>query len=518
MRIRCWTLLFACAFGGALRLWVLRKEGSSASQRNEISASIDTAIREKPTVAKTPQLAGQTPVGRLVSLTEWAATAATTDFHAWLDERPECSPLEWQVLLVRWSEIAGKTFDAEAHAFIQDDAPFTTAVLDQIHRSVNEEANRLDADIFLRHPDTLAEVSGARPGLRDAFEAWLRADWETATHAVAAMDGEWTRAECIAVLVQAGAHVSPEKTLTWITESMATDRSTQLKSYGTLINTLKGENHQEAWAFLTEHTAALALGSPEELQQLGIRPLVERMAYDDPHQVLDWIASLENMDVMKAQLGNCFNLLKGWKDPQSWLERVPPGEARDAMASGMLAIRYPSARERIDVMKTWEGLNHDRVLANILNRSQLDYHSIVSTTDAWKHLPKEETESVVNITLAQWAEQDSREAYTWLQNLPPSIVSPSHYQTLWRRWVNSDPRTASQELAEMPPGPLRDGAIRSLIERVALRNAFPDYEAAWHWTQAIDDHSARETLQAEVRENWHAFDAQAASTVIDHDQ
>lgn len=83
-----------------------------------------------------------------------------------------------------------------------------------------------------------------------------------------------------------------------------------------------------------------------------------------------------------------------------------------------------------------------------------------------------------------------------------------------------DPESASMHVKEMAPGPLRDGAIRGLANRIALGKSslVPDFEGAWHWAQSMSSPETRGKLVSEIERAWRERDTESATEFLENER
>ena len=214
------------------------------------------------------------------------------------------------------------------------------------------------------------------------------------------------------------------------------------------------------------------------------------------------------------------SLAQQLEDPAKWIERLPFGEAREGLAIEVVIHNHPSLKERLAALSELEGVDHDRLIGNMVKSSILDYPEIAANVDTWKGLPVETRSSIVRSTIGMAFNQSPSEAASWLWGLPPGVAEPSHFSKLWERWASIDPEASSSELQNLDPGPLRDGAIRGLAERISFgRNVVvPDYQAAWHWAKTMGVVDQRDSLLSEIEQAWRSNAPEAVDQFLEDER
>ena len=79
-------------------------------------------------------------------------------------------------------------------------------------------------------------------------------------------------------------------------------------------------------------------------------------------------------------------------------------------------------------------------------------------------------------TVQVWAKQDLDSAKTWVEKLPDEDKA-NGVRGLMNPWMKSDPVAASQWLATLPAGPVRDEGAKVVIEQV--KNTDPEMAEQW---------------------------------------
>ena len=103
--------------------------------------------------------------------------------------------------------------------------------------------------------------------------------------------------------------------------------------------------------------------------------------------------------------------------------------------------------------------------------------------------PGQERDRASQAVVSSLAETDPQAALTMLQTLPAAGQSRQNfYWPIFSRWASTDPVTASQRAAQLPPGSGHDNAVQV----VASTWASQDAQAAFAWANTLPTGQARD--------------------------
>ena len=247
----------------------------------EVAPTVNSALVNEaaPFEIDPETLLGLDPVGRLVGISRCSARASADELISCLEQRPDCTALEWRVLLTRWAELDESGFRSAAVALIGNDAPFTEATVEEI---LAEQARK---KVRERSQESIATLDPNDPLMTTAYEAWLRQDRVVAMHAIdALLDGD-QKVGLMVLVAKVWASQNPEQALEWaiVQESEKSD----------LVNAVFAEmisnDPEKAWQMLKEDGQRVAMETKDQNDFVieSIRALVDRAAIRDPGEALD---------------------------------------------------------------------------------------------------------------------------------------------------------------------------------------------------------------------------------------
>ncbi len=484
---------FALAAGG--RAW-LGERGSPESDLSMTSEAVGTIAAPESLPPTHPDAyLSLEPNRRLLGIAQWAANARRSEIVAWLHQKPACTELEWRVLLVRWAELDRTGFAEKAKSLTEEDpALFSGALIEAVQDELADHEVRRRPRRFLASNDNGTNDAG--PHVSSAYEAWLLQDFSTALETIMGMEDDGLRMKLLGIAAKIQARTDPVATLQWVLDIAQADPDQQRALLKSVLSTVAASDHQAAWTLIKHHTDDLLMTDREDVFALGIDELLKRIAFEDPADLLTWIAGLDDEKLQRELIDINHTLTTRAEDVPGLLEILPPGEVREALALGILAQQQPNFEQRMIALSDLEGLDHDRALGTLLRHSMFSFHQIAETVDEWQHLPPEVTDGVVKTNVSLWAARNPGEAFDWLQSLPDGLANPPHYEALWQQWMRTAPNEASTTLLEITHGSRRDGAIRGLLDQVALGKGVvvPDFDVAWRWANTLTDPEVRRQL------------------------
>jgi len=209
-----------------------------------------------------------------------------------------------------------------------------------------------------------------------------------------------------------------------------------------------------SWASMDiDAAAAYALNFPPgSLRSDFIENVVEVMADNDPAKAVEWAKQLKAPSEAKSVQKNVIEYL-AQSDPQ-------------------IAVRYVSS------------------LADDSSKLQI----------------------MENIA-PDWATKDPSTAARWVSTFPESDQKATTLSLVAQRWVDLDPDAAGKWLDQLPQASSRDAAVYGYSHRI-YENDHAKIAVAYQWAQKIADTTRRQSLVADLFEQWMIIDSTTAEAVI----
>ncbi|MGJ8654717.1 MAG: hypothetical protein ACSHX8_15765 [Opitutaceae bacterium] len=114
--------------------------------------------------------------------------------------------------------------------------------------------------------------------------------------------------------------------------------------------------------------------------------------------------------------------------------------------------------------------------------------------------------------ISKLAYEDPQAAIAWLDNLPETEVNTekSMYQRITYAYMEVDSLAASEWVASLESGDLRDASVKALAEKVVRYE--PD--SAFVWANSVDDAQVRKDVQKRTIREWAKKDLSAAYQAV----
>lgn len=469
-----------------------------------------------------------TPTERLLSLTQWAKITSHVDFLESVENLKETSltELEWRVLLTRWVECDPGRFAKNARKLIQDGKPFNQETIYQIlaegafkqaltltpldvdalflYGNVDDPKGILDWLDSTGHEDRTAL-------LPSIYKAWINQDRVKALESIDEISDSYLHNRMLAVAAGEWANVDPDGAIKWVLEKSKDKPEIQETLLRAVFDSVQEFDPEKAWNILKADENALPIKAGSRLFE-HLKGIIGRAAYKNPGEVLGWISRLEDPELQREIIDSTSALNIHFEDLEKDIQQLPVGEIRERFAAQVISQRHSSVADRIAAVKFLEGVDQDRLLANVLGSSGLQFTDVANQIDDWKHLPANARSKIME-NIKFWTAEDPSAAAMWLATLPENLATPDQFSKTWRQWTQLEPKAASQAIGDLSPGSHRDAAIIGLIEEIALgpHTVRPDFEAAWKWAQTIEDRSSRSNLATQLASEWREFDSDAAA-------
>ena len=154
-------------------------------------------------------------------------------------------------------------------------------------------------------------------------------------------------------------------------------------------------------------------------------------------------------------------------------QRLGPANAARPGSRSRLAVgrffpcRHQSRRPRSAMLQTLPASGHNRQNFYWPIFSRWASSDPVTASQRAAQLPPGSGhDNAVQVVASTWASQDAQAAFAWANGLPPSQSRDNALQTMLSSWANKDPQEAATMIAGLPPGP--DARSRHRQHRPAM--------------------------------------------------
>lgn len=292
----------------------------------------------------------------------------------------------------------------------------------------------------------------------------------------------------------------------WV-ETHATGNNRQNKM-GRIIYALADSDLSRATDFALE----LPFGN---MRSSALRSIANKMAQEDMQSVIQFAESLPYEDERETILGSI-----GYQVMEQGVEGA---------SAFVLENDYPELQRRVVRQLVREWAEFDR-------SSTLDWMAQLTDKSAYRTAQSEllkvwgrddpqgavnYIESEVEVSkraraysdiISKLAYADPESAIAWLDNLPADGVSNEKdlYQSITNAYMGVDSLAASEWVASLESGGLRDASVQALAQKVVRFE--PD--SAFMWANSVDDVQVRKDVQKRTIREWAKKDLSAAYEAV----
>ena len=256
--------------------------------------------------------------------------------------------------------------------------------------------------------------------------------------------------------------------------------SSQAQMLASVWDELPREDLGKAAAWLLRQQAG-------EMRSRALGQVVERWARADDASAVAFVQALENTGERRTLYGRIL-LDEGFSSPRVVkLAALIPAEDRAAALAQGLAPQY---EERM--------LPHEAPFASL-------------GAELARTPPGEDRAKASRALYQIWGAQAPEDALAHAAVQADAVMQTDGVMGAVEGWAKYDAWSASQWLAEQPPGVARDAAAHQLSR--SLSAAEPD--SAWAWAADIGDPATRQEARAGVLRHWREADPASAAAAVE---
>jgi hypothetical protein len=290
------------------------------------------------------------------------------------------------------------------------------------------------------------------------------------------------RSEAMQQVASVLANSDPEEAFAFVMQHAANDRDRQAVS-----------NVLQQWA-RSDPTRAFDIAlnelEPGNARRNALQSVINEAANRDPALAREMLEKLEGKDLENIAYSAANALARNDREGAlAWAEGLPEGDLKGNALSSIFsdwgredplqAVMYGSKIEDAKVRQ--------RSLGNAL--SAWAYQDAVEAmTWAVENLAKEDQETLIPQSLLyQWVDQDAKAASEWVAALPEGNLRNRSVSNLVSSWANTDLVATGEWIKQLPKGESRDEAA----QRYASAVFDTDPEAALAWVGSIGNEENR---------------------------
>lgn len=290
------------------------------------------------------------------------------------------------------------------------------------------------------------------------------------------------RSEAMQQVASVLANSDPEEAFAFVMQHAANDRDRQAVS-----------NVLQQWA-RSDPTRAFDIAlnelEPRNARRNALQSVINEAANRDPALAREMLEKLEGKDLENIAYSAANALARNDREGAlAWAEGLPEGDLKGNALSSIFsdwgredplqAVMYGSKIEDAKVRQ--------RSLGNAL--SAWAYQDAVEAmTWAVENLAKEDQETLIPQSLLyQWVDQDAKAASEWVAALPEGNLRNRSVSNLVSSWANTDLVATGEWIKQLPKGESRDEAA----QRYASAVFDTDPEAALAWVGSIGNEENR---------------------------
>ncbi len=524
------------------------KAGSMPRLFEEIENIEDAFRRRTFRVALVAEWAELDPGGALDYFQEANDGNRMVDvLHVWLERNPSAALAAMKAGGKDWEYAIGHSLEtiSETHPHeLAELAAFTLSARpygDVVSRSFANAARRDLAGMR----DVAESMTGEKrkEALAGVAKAWAEKDGAAALAWVEGFESSEDRSWAMRQLISGWAQSNPFAALDHLAPTLHPDPagsySSETSTAASVVSTAAEADLARTLDWLTKHFEQLGSSDimnglhgalkqrlqndlPGTLSMLqdrdhrsallpALQGVLTHSSEDELRQVLEWTNNEADPELANAIRPQALARLAR-KSPDKAIELVEPlvndGSTDSRTLAHMIAPLVSDLESYERLLPVIEQATPEfraSLLEVALTRSftfDLDQEQWTAYMD---QLPAEARSQVVTMEAGKRVAADPASAIAWADALPESDRAPA-YQGLAHTWASADSYEASEWIATLPPGEIRDAAALTLVRSVAKSE--PD--SAWKWAQTIQSpEQRRSAMQSSL-----AFFGDAALDVI----
>jgi hypothetical protein len=290
------------------------------------------------------------------------------------------------------------------------------------------------------------------------------------------------RSEAMQQVASVLANSDPEQAFAFVMEHAVNDRDRQAAS-----------NVLQQWAKSDPAKAfEIALNDlePGNARRNALQSVINEVANRDPALAREMLEKLEGKDLENIAYSAANALARQDREGAlAWAEALPEGDLKGNALSSIFSDwgREDPLQAVNHGLKIEDAKVRQRSLGNALGAWAYQ-DAVEAMTWAVENLAKEDQETLIPQSLLyQWVDQDAKAASEWVAALPEGNLRNRSVSNLVSSWANSDLVATGEWIKQLPKGESRDEAA----QRYASEVFETDPEAALAWAGSIGNEANR---------------------------